>query len=334
MWIWVGFLLMILAFLALDLGVFHRRAHAVGIREAFAWTAVWVVMAMGFTVAIFYMYEHHWFGVGLEIGHKLGGRQAAEQFLTGYIIEKSLSLDNIFVIAMIFSYFRVPAAYQHRVLFWGILGALLMRGAMIAAGSALLGRFDWVTYVFGLLLLATAVKMLIARHDNLEPEKNLLVRLTRRLLAVSDDLDRDRFVTRVDGRWAITPLFLVLLLVESTDLLFAVDSVPAIFAITKDPFLVFTSNVFAILGLRSLYFALAGAMSKFRYLKMSLVFVLAFVGVKMLLTHHHEIPTLMSLSFIVGILAVGIAASLVGTHRDTAKLVSPLDPDGESHGER
>jgi len=334
MWIWAGFVAMILAFLALDLGVFHRRAHVVGIREAFAWTTVWVVMAMGFTIAVYYMYGQHWLGVGLEIGHELSGRQAAEQFLTGYIIEKSLSLDNIFVIALIFSYFGVPAAYQHRVLFWGIIGALVMRGAMIAAGAALLQRFDWVAYVFGLFLLATAVKMLIVRHDNLEPERNVLVRLARRLLVVSDRLHGDRFFVRVDGRRAVTPLLIVLLLVESTDVLFAVDSVPAIFAVTRDPFLVFTSNVFAILGLRSLYFALAGAMSRFRYLKMSLAFVLAFVGVKMLLSHHHVIPTIVSLSFIVGILAVGIAASLVGTHRDTAKLVSPLDPDRESHGER
>jgi len=325
MWVWTGFLLMILAFLALDLGVFHRRAHAVGIREAFVWTTVWVVLAMGFTVAIYFMYGHHWLGVGLEVGHELSGRQAAEQFLTGYIIEKSLSLDNIFVIALIFSYFRIPAAFQHRVLFWGILGALLMRGGMIAAGAALLQRFDWVAYIFGLFLLATAVKMLIVRHDNLEPEKNVLVRLARRFMTVSDRLDGERFFTRVDGRRAITPLFLVLLLVESTDVLFAVDSVPAIFAVTRDPFLVFTSNVFAILGLRSLYFALAGAMSRFRYLKMSLVFVLAFVGVKMLLSHHHAIPTIVSLAFIVGILAVGIVASLIGAHRDTAELVSPLE---------
>lgn len=325
MWIWAGFVAMIVSFLALDLGVFHRRAHVVGVREAFAWTTVWVVMAMGFTIAIYYMYGHHWLGVGLEIGHELSGRQAAEQFLTGYIIEKSLSLDNVFVIALIFSYFGVPAAYQHRVLFLGIIGALVMRGAMIAAGAALLQRFDWVAYVFGLFLLATAVKMLIVRHDNLEPERNVLVRLARRLLAVSDRLEGDRFFARVNGRWVATPLFLVLLLVESTDVLFAVDSVPAIFAVTRDPFLVFTSNVFAILGLRSLYFALAGAMSRFRYLKMSLVFVLAFVGVKMLLSHHHVIPTIVSLAFILGILAVGIVASLVGAHRDTAKLVSPLE---------
>ncbi|MDH3216284.1 MAG: TerC family protein [Candidatus Krumholzibacteria bacterium] len=325
MFIWAGFLAMITAFLALDLGVFHRRAHVVGIREAFLWTTVWVILAMGFTVAVYFMYGHHWLGLGLEVGHELSGRQAAEQFLTGYIIEKSLSLDNIFVIALIFSYFGIPAAFQHRVLFWGILGAVAMRGAMIVAGAALLRRFDWVAYILGLFLLATAVKMLIVRHDNLEPEKNPLVRLARRFLPFSENPDGDRFFTRLDGKRAATPLFLVLLLVESADVLFAVDSVPAIFAITRDPFLVFTSNVFAILGLRSLYFALAGAMSRFRYLKMSLVFVLAFVGIKMLLSHHHQVPAIVSLLFIIGILAVGIVASVVGAKRDTARLVSPLE---------
>lgn len=329
---WVGFVGLVLAFLALDLGVFHRRAHVVAMREAFGWTAVWVVMALLFTGVVFLLYDRHWLEVGLAVGHELGGRQAAIQFLTGYVIEKSLSLDNVFVIALIFSYFGIPAKYQHRVLFWGIIGALIMRGAMIAAGTALLNRFAWVAYIFGLLLLASAVKLMIARHDNLEPEKNPLIRLVRRIFPVTDHLDEGRFFTRSAGKTAVTPLFLVLLLVESTDLLFAVDSVPAVLAVTRDPFLVFTSNVFAILGLRSLYFALASAISRFRYLKMSLVFILAFVGVKMMIVHHYAIPTLVSLSFIIGILAVGVAASVVGNRRDTARLVPPppFDAGGTS----
>lgn len=330
--IWIAFVLLVLGMLALDLGVFHRRLHVIGARESLAWTAVWVAAALAFNVAVYFMYERHWLGIGREIGHELSGRQAALQFFTGYVIEKSLSLDNIFVIALIFAYFAVPAIYQHRVLFWGVLGALVMRGVMIAAGIALIRRFDWMVYVFGTLLLITAVKMLIARHDNLQPEKNPLVRLARRLYPISQTYEKQRFFTRMDGRRAITPLFLVLLVVESSDLLFAVDSIPAIFAITHDPFIVFTSNVFAILGLRSLYFALAAVMQRFRYVKISLVFVLVFVGIKMLLAHHHPIPTLVSLVVIVGMLLVGVAASAVGAHRDTAVLASPLDEEagGES----
>jgi tellurite resistance protein TerC len=270
-------------------------------------------------VAVYFLYERD----GLSVAVDVSGRRAAMEYITGYVIEKSLSLDNVFVIAMIFSHFAIPAAYQHRILFWGILGALAMRGAMIGAGSALLHRFGWLTYGFGAFLLFTAVRMLVTRHDTLEPEKSPLVRALRRVLPVSDRLDGERFFTRVDGRRAATPLFLVLLLVESTDLMFAVDSVPAIFAVTQDPFLVFTSNVFAILGLRSLYFALAGAMARFRYLKASLVFVLAFVGVKMLLVHHAKIPTWVSLSFILGILSVGVAASMVAGARDPARLRPP-----------
>lgn len=323
-WLWIGFLSMVLAFLALDLGVFHRRVRATGVREALAWTALWVVLALAFTFVVFHLYD----GRGTS-GDGLTGRQAAAQFLTGYVIEKSLSLDNVFVIALIFTYFGVPASLQHRVLFWGILGALAMRGAMIAAGAAMFARFEWMSYVFGLFLLGTAVKLLVARHDNLEPEKNALVRLARRSFPVTGSFEGAHFFVRREGRIMATPLFLVLLLVESSDLLFAVDSVPAVFAVTRDPFLVFTSNVFAILGLRSLYFALAGVMTRFRYLKSSLVFVLAFVGTKMLLAHHYAIPTLVSLAFILGILAVGVIASAVASHRDTAPLASPLPPPKE-----
>jgi tellurite resistance protein TerC len=323
-WLWSGFLAIVLAILAIDLGVFHRKSHVVKVSESAIWTSIWVVLALLFTVAVYYLYEHHVFGIGAEIGHELTGAQAALRFFTGYVIEKSLSLDNIFVIALIFTYFNVRAEYQHRVLFWGILGALVLRGVMIAAGAALIHRFSWITYVFGALLILTAIKMLIARHDNLKPDRNPLVRLARRLYPVSADFVGQQFFTRVDGQRAITPLFLVLLVVESSDVLFAIDSIPAIFSVTHDPFLVFTSNIFAILGLRSLYFVLAGVMDKFRYLKMSLVFLLAYVGVKMVLAHHYLIPTLASLAIISGILSVGVLASILAGHRDSAPLVSPL----------
>ncbi len=323
-WLWIGFVAFVLFLLALDLGVFNRKAHVVSAGEALGWTALWVALALLFNVAIYYLYEHHWLGVGLDIGHPLEGRQAALQFFTGYLIEKSLSLDNIFVIALIFTYFRVPLRYQHRLLFWGVLGALVLRGLMIVAGVALINRFSWMIYVFGGLLLVTAVKMLVARHDNLATESNPLVRLTRRFYPVTDDIESGRFFTRVDGRKAVTPLFLALMVIESTDILFAVDSIPAIFAVTRDPFIIFTSNVFAILGLRSLYFVLAAALERFRYLKMSLAFILAFVGVKMILAHHHPIPTFVSLTVIAGILLVGVAASMLHGHRDPAALVSPV----------
>lgn len=316
-WLWIGFIVLVLGMLALDLGVFHRRPHVIGTREALAWTAFWVVIALLFNTAVYYMYEHHWLGIGLHIGHQLGGRQAALEFFSGYLIEKSLSLDNIFVIALIFAYFRVPAMFQHRVLFWGILGALIMRGVMIAAGVALIQRFDWITYVFGAILFVTAVKMLLTSEESVEPENNILVRFARRWYAVSPGFEGQRFFTRIDGRRGITPLFLVLLVVESTDVLFAVDSIPAIFAVTRDPFIVFTSNVFAILGLRSLYFALASLMDRFRYLKLSLVFVLAFVGVKMILAHAFPdaLPIEVSLIVICSILGVGVLASVLAARR-------------------
>jgi tellurite resistance protein TerC len=327
--IWLGFIALIVVFLALDLGVFHRRPHVISIKEALAWTAFWVAIALVFNGFVYLLYEHHWLDFGTSLRHELEGGEAALKFFTGYLVEKSLSVDNIFVIAMIFAYFGVPLQYQHRVLFWGILGALVMRGVMIAAGTAMITKFAWTTYFFGALLLLTAGKLLVTRHDNLEPGRNLLVRWMRKAFPVSSDFDGSRFFTDVNGKKAITPLLLALIVVESSDAFFAVDSIPAIFAITHDPFIVFTSNVFAILGLRSLYFAVAGMMARFRFLKMSLVFLLAFVGVKMLLAHHHPIPTLTSLAVIMGILGVGIVASVVASHRDTAPLVSPLVDDLE-----
>jgi tellurite resistance protein TerC len=244
------------------------------------------------------------------------GREAGLDFLTGYVVEKSLSLDNIFVIALIFRTLQVPATSQHRVLFWGVVGALLLRGAMIAAGTALIHRFSWIIYVFGGFLILTAFRMLRVAHAKVDPEKNLLVRGARRLFPVSSTYEGERFFTHVGGRRAATPLFLSLLLVESSDVLFAVDSIPAIFAITDDPFIVFTSNVFAILGLRSLYFALAGMLGRFRYLTPSLVVVLGFVGVKMILSHHWPIPTAVSLGVIVAVLLTGVLASIAAARRD------------------
>lgn len=322
--IWIFFLLLVFLLLALDLLVFHRRVHVVQTHEALLLTALWILIALAFNVFIYFLYENDWPFIENTMKGGLTGEQAALQFFTGYLLEKSLSLDNIFVIAMIFSYFRVPGEYQHRTLFWGILGALIMRGAMIAAGAALISRFFWMSYVFGMLLLITAVKMLIARHDTIEPQKNPLVIIARRFIPVSPDFRAERFFTRINGRWAATPLFLVLIVIESTDVMFAIDSIPAIFAVTKNPFIVFTSNIFAILGLRSLYFALAAVMDRFRYLKISLVFVLAYVGIKMILAHHFQIPVLVSLAMIGGILFVGIVASFYAGGRDPAKLISPV----------
>lgn len=322
--IWVGFILLILGLLALDLGVFHRKAKAILAADALAWTGVWIAVALAFNLLVYFLYEQNWVGLGLAFPEHVDGQTAALQFFTGYLLEKSLSLDNIFVIALIFSYFNVPLAYQHRVLFWGVLGALVLRGLMIAMGATLIHTFSWMIYIFGAILILTAVKMLIARHDNLEPDKNLLIRLARRYFPVTEGFREDRFFVRDGVKLAITPLFLVLALIESSDLLFAVDSIPAIFAVTTDPFLVYTSNVFAILGLRSLYFAIAPLIARFRYLKMSLVFLMAYVGVKMLLSHHYPIPIPISLSVISVIIGVGVLASIYAAHRDTAPLVSPV----------
>lgn len=324
MLVWSGFLLFIALLVALDLGVFHRKSEEIKIAEALIWTLIWVCMALIFNLFIYLMYGQNWLGWANIATEHLTGGQAALQFFTGYLVEKSLSIDNIFVIAMIFSYMQVPLAEQHRVLFWGILGAVVLRGAMIIGGIALIDRYGWLIYVFGILLILSAIKMMVVRHDTIDPDKNLFVRLIKKFFPVSDQFSGSHFFVLEQGRWVATPLFLALILVESSDVMFAIDSIPAVMAITRDPFLIFTSNVFAILGLRSLYFALAGMMERFRYLKSSLVFLLAYIGVKMLLSHHHPIPNLVSLAIIAGILAVGIGASLLAAHRDPAALVSPL----------
>ncbi len=299
LWPWLAFNAFVLAMLALDLGVFHRKAHEVSLKEAGIWSAVWIALALAFNAGL-YLWK---------------GQEPALQFLAGYLIEKSLSVDNIFVFVLIFSYFAVPTAYQHRVLFWGILGALLMRGIFIAVGSALLTSFHWIIYVFGAFLVVTGVKMALVRSDGLHPEKSPLVRLARKLIPVTGEYHGQNFVVRKDGRWWATPLLLVLLMVESTDVVFAVDSIPAIFAITSDPFIVYTSNVFAILGLRSLYFLLAGVVGKFHYLKLGLSVVLVFVGVKMLLTDVANVPIGVSLGVIAGVIAASVVLSIVRSRR-------------------
>jgi tellurite resistance protein TerC len=316
MWAYIGFIALVMFFLALDLGVFHREAHAVTMKESITWSCIWLACGLSFTGFIFYAYQYNWLGLGLEtpvyasgaiaLGDVTGGT-AAIQYLTGYIVEKSLAMDNIFVIAMIFGYFAIPAKYQHRVLFWGIIGALIMRGGMIFLGAELIMNYTWILIVFGFFLILTAVKMALIKSHS-DPGKNPVVKLAKRFFRSVDFYDGQKFFTRrtvapttvidpvtgkntyapaepgtLSARWAITPLFLALIMVEITDLVFAVDSIPAIFAITPDPFIVFTSNIFAILGLRALYFCLAALIAKFRFLKPALIMILAFIGIKLLL---------------------------------------------------
>lgn len=311
-WHWVGFVLCVLFFLALDLGVFHRQAHVVRFREALGWTAVWVTLSLTFGLFLAPALVTGW------------GKEETVEFVTGYIIELALSMDNVFVIALIFTYFRVPPQYQHRVLFWGILGALIMRGLMIAGGAALVRQFMWTLYIFGAFLVFTGIKMLFVSDEGVHPEKNPVLLAAHRLFPISPEFDGQNFTTQFNGKRALTPLALVLLMVETTDLIFAVDSIPAIFAVTQKPFIVFTSNVFAILGLRSLYFVLAGAIEYFRYLKVGLSFVLVFIGAKMLLAPHGhepkwfqtEIPTTVSLGVVAGIILTAITLSVMATHRE------------------
>jgi tellurite resistance protein TerC len=288
------FNLFVLAMLALDLGVFHRRAHVVSLREAVVWSAVWITLSLLFNLGVWL-----WRGPvpGLE-------------FLTGYILEKSLSMDNVFVFAVIFAYMAVPAADQHKVLYWGVLGALVMRAAFIAAGVALISRFNWILYIFGAFLVFTGVRLFRHEHTEVHPERNPVVRLARRLFPVTKNYEGAAFFVRREGKRMATPLLLVLLMVETTDVLFATDSIPAVFSVTQDPFIVYTSNIFAILGLRALYFVLAGAITKFRYLRPGLSLILIFVGVKMLAVHYYKLPIALSLAIICAILVVAIGASL------------------------
>jgi len=293
---WIGFHVFIFIMLALDLGVFHKHTHKVPVKEAVVWSAVWITLALLFNLFVFFEF----------------GKTQALEFLTAYVIEYSLSVDNIFVFILIFSYFAVNAQYQHKILFWGILGALIMRGIFIFAGVALINRFHWIVIIFGGFLVFTGIRMLIQKETEVDPEKNVIVRFFRKFFPVSHDLHGGKLFVRQNNRLYATPLFLVLLIIESSDLIFAVDSIPAILAISKDTFIVYTSNIFAILGLRSLYFAIAGIMGYFRYLKVGLAFVLTFVGLKMLVAYFHfEIPIVLSLVIIISILLISILASVL-----------------------
>jgi tellurite resistance protein TerC len=305
-WVWVIFNLFVLAMLALDLGVFHRHSHQIGIKEALVWSGVWIALALLFNLGIYY-----W-----------RGPDAALEFLAGYLIERSLSVDNIFVFLLIFSYFRAPARHQHRVLIWGVLGALIMRAIFIFAGISLIERFYWVIYIFGALLILTGVRMAAGKDKEIRPEKNPALKLFRRLMPVTDDYQGGKFFIKQArqegrrGRYFATPLFVVLLMIETTDVIFAVDSIPAILAITLDPFIVYTSNVFAILGLRALYFALAGVMGLFHYLHYGLSAIRIFVGAKMLLTDIYKIPVGVALGVVAGILIISVIASIASPRKE------------------
>jgi len=312
LWAWVAFNAFVLAMLALDLGVFHRQSHEVKGREALVWSGVWIGLALVFNVVVW-----QW-----------RGAQAGTEFLTGYLIEKALSVDNIFVFLLIFAYFKVPAALQHRVLFWGIIGALVMRAICIALGAALLKEFHWMVYVFGAILIASGIKMLTSHGKEIDPEKNPLLKLFRRFVPVTEGYEGDKFFVLREGRRWATPLFVALLFIEISDLIFAVDSIPAILAITSDPFIVYTSNVFAILGLRALFFALADVMGRFRFLHYALSAILVFVGIKMLISEVvGKIPTGISLGVVIGMLAAAVVASIIYDKNQPAKPEASTEKD-------
>ncbi len=312
--LWIAFNIFVLAMLALDLGVFHRKAHVIKIKEALAWSAMWITLALLFNLGVYF-----W-----------RGPETALEFLTGYVIEKSLSVDNIFVFLLIFSYFRVSLLYQHKVLFWGILGALIMRAIFIATGVTLIQKFHWVIYIFGAFLILTGIKMALQKDKKIHPERNPVLRLFRRFMPVTDRYENGRFFVKRAGRYLATPLFIVLLVVETTDVIFAVDSIPAILAITLDPFIVYTSNVFAILGLRALYFALAGLMQLFHHLHYGLSVILVFVGVKMLISNIYEIPVSIALGLVVSILLISVIASVVRPRKVETIPPPPDHPDEET----
>lgn len=292
---WIGFHVLILILVALDLGVLHRKSHVISIREALIWSMGWIFISLMFNVGVYF-----WFGY-----------DSALEFLTGYLIEKSLSVDNIFVFAIVFKYFDVPPKYQHKVLYWGILGALIMRGALIALGTALISNFHWVIYIFGAFLVYTGIKMAVQKGVSVHPERNPIVNLAKKFMPITKEYHANKFVVNIEGKRYFTPLIVVLMVVEVTDLAFAVDSIPAIFAITHDSFIVYTSNVFAILGLRALYFALSGILELFHYLKYGLGMVLSFVGTKMLISEIYDIPILIALGVVAAILTISIVVSIL-----------------------
>ncbi len=293
--VWIGFLGFVFLMLAIDLGIFNRKSHEIKIKEALIWSGVWITLALIFNYGIYIFY----------------GKDKALEFLTGYIIEKSLSIDNLFVFIMVFTFFNIQPKHQHKVLFWGILGALILRAIFIFAGVALINKFHWIIYIFGAFLIFTGIKMLFHKDEKIEPEKNPIVKLFKKLFPVTDQYDKDKFFTKINAKRVATPLFVVLIMIEFTDLIFAVDSIPAILAISKDTFIIFTSNVFAILGLRALYFALAGITKYFHYLKYGLSIILSFVGIKMLIVDYYKIPVLYSLAFIIGTLILSVIISLL-----------------------
>lgn len=293
--LWIGFAVFVATMLVLDLGIFHRKSHTVGLKEALSWCGVWVGLALLFNVAVYYF----------------RGPDAALKFLTGYLLEESLSVDNLFVFLLIFSYFRTPSEYQHKVLFWGIVGAVVMRALFIVAGISLIHRFHWIMYVFGIFLIFTGAKLAFEKDKEVHPEKNPILSMFCRLMPVSRDYENGKFFVRKDNRLWATPLFVVLLAVESTDVVFAMDSIPAILGITTDPFIVYTSNIFAILGLRSIYFALAGLMRLFHYLHYGLSVILVFIGIKMLAADVFKIPVAAALGVIAAVLIGSVAASLI-----------------------
>ncbi len=289
--LWIAFNAFILLMLALDLGVFQRKTHAVSVKEALIWSAVWILLAMAFNVFVYYDF----------------GKQKAIEFLTGYILEKSLSVDNIFVFVLLFGYFKVPSEYQHKVLFWGVIGALILRAILIAIGAIMIAKFHWIIYIFGAFLVFTGFKMANQKDEDIHPEDNFLIRFFKKIFPVTHDYYGEKFFVKIDNKKFATPLFIVLLAIEFTDLVFAFDSIPAIFAVTSDPFIVYTSNIFAILGLRSLYFALAGVIHKFHYLKIGLSMILIFIGMKMLIMDFYKVPTAYSL----GVIAIVLTASVI-----------------------
>jgi tellurite resistance protein TerC len=308
--------------IALDLGVIHRHVREISLYEALAMSAFWVSIGLGFAVFVYFNYEHQWFGTA-----KLSGQHALFQYLTAFSLEKMLSLDNLFVMALIFHQLQIPVAYQHRVLFWGILAAVILRGLFIAGGILLINSFDWMVYVFGAFLLLSAFKVLANQTPNTFAEKNILLRGIRKLIHVQDDVQDDRFIKRTDGRLALTPLFLALVMVESADVMFALDSIPAVIAVSREPFIIYSSNVFAILGLRSLYFVLASALQQFHYLKFSMVLILCFIAIKMLITHVYPINAMISLIVISIFMAAGIVLSILDKTRGNILATSPLAED-------
>jgi tellurite resistance protein TerC len=318
-WAWGVFLLVVIAMLMVDLGVFHRKAHVLSMREATIWSIVWVVVALVFNAIVW-----------VWLGH-----QKALEFFTGYLVEKALSADNIFVFAVLFNYFAVPPEYRHRVLFWGVLGAIVFRLTFILAGTALLKKFHWVVYIFGIIVIVSGIKLLMRKDGEIDPERNPVLRLARCFLPITPNYHGQKFFVRLNGKFMATPLALVLLVVESTDIVFAVDSIPAIFAITRDPFIVFTSNVCAILGLRALYFLLEGMIRLFRYLDEGLAVILVFIGIKMLVSEFYKIPTWVALGFVAAVLAITITLSLIAELREqvsAGKLEVQVNPNPKEEG--